>query len=234
MTGRRRSTAGVTLMEVLIAVTLLSLLTVGMAMAMRVGLNAFSKTDNRLMDNRPCGRSAARVGTGDRGYDAAGAALSWRRRRRAKSAFRPVSGRSPEDAPPGIHVLPPTGLARATALLLELFVIPGEEGRGVRLLVNELPYHHPSSRRKSARALAPIPPPPGSPVSSAAGGHRALFRTRRQTGLLPLQLLAASQGRPGSARHLAADPWPIRAGREPSASKWPRSNQTPQGCSPLR
>src|SRR5947209_11726124 len=51
-TVRRRSTAGVTLIEVLIAVTLLSLLVVGMAIAMRVGFNAFAKTNAKLMDNR--------------------------------------------------------------------------------------------------------------------------------------------------------------------------------------
>lgn len=51
MTRRRRS-AGVTLMEVLIAVTLLSLLTTGMVLAMRIGLNVFAKTNTRLMGNR--------------------------------------------------------------------------------------------------------------------------------------------------------------------------------------
>src|SRR6185437_10387932 len=47
-----RRDAGLTLIEVLIAVTLLSMLTVGMAIAMRVGLSAFAKTDEKLMDNR--------------------------------------------------------------------------------------------------------------------------------------------------------------------------------------
>jgi len=47
-----KSQAGVTLIEVLIAITLLSLLTTGMLFAMRVGLMAFSKTDTKLMDNR--------------------------------------------------------------------------------------------------------------------------------------------------------------------------------------
>ena len=49
---RRRPTAGVTLMELLIAVLLLSVLSVGLLFALRIGLNAYSKTQTRLMDNR--------------------------------------------------------------------------------------------------------------------------------------------------------------------------------------
>ena len=45
-------TSGVTLIEVLIAITLLSMLSVGMMVAMRIGLSAFAKTDSKLMDNR--------------------------------------------------------------------------------------------------------------------------------------------------------------------------------------
>jgi prepilin-type N-terminal cleavage/methylation domain-containing protein len=43
---------GVTLMEVLIAVTLLSLLSIAMFLAMRIALNAYTKADSKLMDNR--------------------------------------------------------------------------------------------------------------------------------------------------------------------------------------
>src|ERR1017187_3965092 len=49
---KRRPTAGVTLMELLIAVVLLSLLSIGLLFALRIGLNAYSKTQTRLMDNR--------------------------------------------------------------------------------------------------------------------------------------------------------------------------------------
>src|SRR5436305_2481508 len=44
--------AGVTLMELLIAVTLFSLLSLAMMYAFRIGLMAYSKTQTRLMDNR--------------------------------------------------------------------------------------------------------------------------------------------------------------------------------------
>src|SRR5947209_17195815 len=48
----RRRDSGVTLLEVLVAVTLLSLLSVGMMMALRIGLFAFSRTNDRLMEDR--------------------------------------------------------------------------------------------------------------------------------------------------------------------------------------
>ena len=59
---KRRPTAGVTLMELLIAVLLLSMLSVGLLFALRIGLNAYSKTQTRLMDNR-------RVAGAQRGQD---------------------------------------------------------------------------------------------------------------------------------------------------------------------
>lgn len=48
----RRSRAGMTLIEVLIAVSLVSLLSVGILMAIRTGLNAMGRTNARLMANR--------------------------------------------------------------------------------------------------------------------------------------------------------------------------------------
>src|ERR1051326_5299619 len=47
-----RRQAGITLLEVLVSVTLLSLLAVGMMMALRIGLFTFSRTNARLMDDR--------------------------------------------------------------------------------------------------------------------------------------------------------------------------------------
>lgn len=49
---RHSARAGVTLIEVLIAVMLLSLLSIGMLFAMRIGLNAWGKANTRLMSNR--------------------------------------------------------------------------------------------------------------------------------------------------------------------------------------
>src|SRR5580658_8903027 len=44
--------AGITLIEVVIAVTLLSMLSVGMLMTIRMGFDALHKTNTRLMENR--------------------------------------------------------------------------------------------------------------------------------------------------------------------------------------
>jgi hypothetical protein len=139
MKRRLPSTAGVTLMEVLIAVTLLSLLTVGMAMAMRVGFNAFTKTDGHLMDNRRVA-GAQRVleqelegmmplvlpclGGGD-GFNGQKFAMF----EGDAQVMRLVSNFSLQQA------------WRGAPVELELFVIPGDEGHGVRLVVNELPYY---------------------------------------------------------------------------------------------
>lgn len=132
----KRRQAGLTLVEVLIAITLLSLLTTGMLFAMRVGLLAFSKTDGKLMENRrvagaqrvveqelaglmpviaPCGAPGARAAFFQGEAD----------------VMRLVSTFSLQQA------------WRGPAQILELFVIPGEEGRGVRLVVNEIPYTGP-------------------------------------------------------------------------------------------
>jgi hypothetical protein len=136
---RRRNTAGVTLMEILVAVTLLSLLVVGMAIAMRVGFNAYAKTDSKLMDDRrvagarrlleqevegmiplvlPC------LGDGNGGSGQRFALFQGEPQvLRLASTFSLQQG------------------WRGQPQLLELFVIPGDEGRGVRLVVNEFPYN---------------------------------------------------------------------------------------------
>lgn len=129
----RRSQAGVTLIEMLVAITLLSLLSTGMFVAMRIGLNAFSRTDKKLMDNRrvagaqriveqqiegmlpvvtPCGSTPIRMGffQGE------------------PQTIRLVSTFSLQQA------------WRGRPQILEIFVIPGEDERGVRLVVNEIPY----------------------------------------------------------------------------------------------
>lgn len=134
---RRRRDAGLTLIEVLIAVTLLSLLTVGMAIAMRVGLNAYAKASSTLMDDRKVA-GAQRVLESE------------------------LEGLMPVLAPcmqgkgtPGPPIMVFAGEQdhlrlvstfslqqgwRGQPQLLDLFVIPGEDGHGVRLVVNETPY----------------------------------------------------------------------------------------------
>jgi general secretion pathway protein J len=132
-----RGVRGVTLIELLVAITLLSLLSVGLLMALRLGLNAYGKTQTRLMDNRrvagaqrileeqleglmpvvaACGASASGGGT--------------------KMAFF-------QGEPQVMRLVSTFSLQQAwrgQPQILEVFVIPGADGRGVRLVVNEIPY----------------------------------------------------------------------------------------------
>lgn len=153
MSGARRvRQSGVTLIEVLIAVTLLSVLSVAMLFAMRIGLNTFGKTNARLMDNRrvagaqrileqqiegmmpvvaPCIGSAA----------AAGQKIAFfqgdPRTMRLVSTFSLQEG------------------WRGEPRILEFAVIPGEDGRGVRLVVNEVPYTGPNGAGRLCMGMAP-------------------------------------------------------------------------------
>ena len=138
---RMKRQAGVTLMELTIAVTLLSLLSVGLLFAFRIGLTAYSKIQTRLMDNRrvagaqrileqqleglmpvvaPCGAGAPGAGANS-GFFQGG-----------PQTMRLVSTFSLQQA------------WRGQSQILEIFQIPGAEGRGVRLVVNETPYRGPA------------------------------------------------------------------------------------------
>ena len=146
----RRAERGLTLMEVLVAITLLSMLSVGLLVSMQIGLSAFSRTDRKLMDNRrvvgaqrlveqeleglmpvvaPCGRSGIKVGffQGE------------------AQVMRLVSTFSLQQA------------WRGQPQILELFVIAGEEGKGVRLVVNEAPYPGPAGAGQLCVGILPDP-----------------------------------------------------------------------------
>lgn len=132
-----RNQRGVTLIEVLIAVSLLSLLSVGMLMAMRVGLNALGKTNERLIDNR-------RVMGVERILE------------QQIAGFMPVMAMClPGPGAPRVRLPFFQGEARAMRFvsmyslggawrgvpqILEYLVIPRDDNRGVRLVVNEIPY----------------------------------------------------------------------------------------------
>ncbi|HUI77087.1 MAG TPA: prepilin-type N-terminal cleavage/methylation domain-containing protein [Bryobacteraceae bacterium] len=128
---------GVTLMEVLIAVTLLSLLSVAMFLAMRIGLNAYTKADTRLMDNRRAA-GAQRILADELGgmmpvMAACGA-----------GSGGPGSRAVFFEGQLGVMRLATTFSLgqgwRGQPQILAIFVIPGEDNRGVRLVVNETPY----------------------------------------------------------------------------------------------
>ena len=128
----RSREAGVTLIEVLVAVTLLSLLTAGMLVAMRIGFDSFTRVDTHLMDNR-------RVAGAQRIVEEELEGLI--------PVFTPC-GEQPakmpffQGEPQTMRLVSNFSLSqgwRGRPQILEIFVIPGEEA-GVRLVVNEIPY----------------------------------------------------------------------------------------------
>lgn len=146
MNSRFGREQGVTLMELLIAVTLLSLLSIGMFLAMRLGISAFTKADDKLMTNRRAAGAQRILIEELKGlvpvmaFCGAGATQS-----------------GPPSAPPPTRLPFFQGQAdvmrlvsnfsleqgwRGRPKILEMFVISGEHA-GVRLVVNEVPYRGP-------------------------------------------------------------------------------------------
>ena len=130
-------TRGVTLIELLVSITLLSLLSVGLLMTLRVGINAMDKANAKLMANRRVAsverimRSEIRdlipvVATCMREADQPPEPLMYFDGR--PESLRFVSSYSLQEA------------SRGSPRILDFQVIPGDKGQGVRLVVNELPY----------------------------------------------------------------------------------------------
>ncbi len=142
MTRAARPNSGVTLMELLVAMTLLSLLSVGILFAMRIGLTAMERSKSRFMTNRRV-LGVERILT----EQIAGFVPS-------KADCRSNPDGPPQRLPffqgePGTMRFVSTyslqDAWRGHPRIVEFQVIPGEEGRGVRLVVNELAYSGPLS-----------------------------------------------------------------------------------------
>lgn len=143
--------AGVTLMELLVAVSLLSLLSVGMLFAMRIGLNTMQKANSRLMSNRKV-IGVDKVFTEQlAGYmpvkaDCQGVPLvTVPFFQGDPDTMRFVSTYSLQEG------------SRGYPRILEYHVTPGENARGVRLIVNELLYTGPKSTGLLCAGAQPIP-----------------------------------------------------------------------------
>jgi hypothetical protein len=148
--SRRQSTAGVTLMEVLVAVTLLSLLSTAMVISMRVGLNVFGKANGRLMDNR-------RVVGAQRVLEQE---LEGLIPVTSTCAGMPMRFGFFQGEPVNMRLVTAFSLGagwRGRPQLAELMVIQGEEGQGVRLVLNEIPYT--GSRAAGALCTGAAPDP---------------------------------------------------------------------------
>ena len=131
-----------TLLEVMIAVTLFAILSVGILMALRVGLNAMDHADNRLMSNRRAAYAVRILESQLNGFMPEVGVFQLTPQTPIQSvpffdgepaSMRFVSTYSLQDA------------SRGMPQILEFQVTAGADGRGVRLLVNEVPYTGPAS-----------------------------------------------------------------------------------------
>ena len=144
--------AGVTLIELLIAVTLVALLAVGMLLALRVGVNAMDKANARLMANR-------RVSSVDKILETQVADIM-----PVQAVCAAVGQNAPtpipffQGDPQSMRFVSSYSLqqgARGMPMILEFQVIPGENGAGVRLVVNEHIYTGPLSTGVFCAGMAP-------------------------------------------------------------------------------
>jgi hypothetical protein len=194
----------VTLIEVLIAMSLLSLLSVGMLFAMRVGLNAWGKANNRLMSNR---RTAGAqrvmeshiaglmpVFTMCRGPSggAAGKAIFFQGE---SQSMRFVSAYSLQEA------------WRGAPHILEFQVIAGERA-GVRLIVNEIPYTGPEAGLPMCLGMMP------DPIAGMRPRYRAIDAGPRSFVLadnLEYCRFSYLERQPGSGREQWRPDWVLRS-----------------------
>jgi prepilin-type N-terminal cleavage/methylation domain-containing protein len=149
-----RPQRGTTLIELLIAVTLVSLLALGIVTAMRVGLNAMTKANDKLIANR-------RIASVERILQAEVEGMmplrtTCRPTPQAQGPeFEFFEGRHDEMRFVSSYSLQESG--RGYPRVLEYRVIPGERGEGVRLIVNELFYTGPASLGQLCSTFAPDP-----------------------------------------------------------------------------
>lgn len=144
---------GVTLLELLVAITLLSLLSVGILFAYRIGLTGMTKTNERFLSNRRvlgverilaqqvAGFIPVKADCGAQG-DSPGQRLPFFQGDIQTMRF--VSTYSLDEA------------SRGYPRILEFQVIPGE-AEGVRLVVNEFIYTGPRSAGAACIGISPDP-----------------------------------------------------------------------------
>jgi prepilin-type N-terminal cleavage/methylation domain-containing protein len=151
--SRGAAERGVTLIEVLIAVTLLSMLSVAMLVAMRVGLTTFTKADAKLMDGRRVAGAQRILADEIEGLIPVVAPCL------GKPDMAAMRVTLFQGEPGSMRLVSTFSLQqgwRGQPQILEFTVIPGEEG-GVRLVVNEIPYAGPLAAGKLCTGAAPDP-----------------------------------------------------------------------------
>jgi prepilin-type N-terminal cleavage/methylation domain-containing protein len=190
---------GVTLLEVLIAVTLLSLLSVAMFMAMRIGLNSFAKADARLMDNR---RVAGAQRIVEDEIEAMIPAMATCVEATGGAGPRIPFFQGEPDVMRLVSAFSLQGGWRGQPQILEMFVIPGENGRGVRLVANETLYTGPVGAGRFCTGPRQFIPVNAGPQSFVLADKLAYCRFRY---LAPV----ASPGQPAEWKQIWTAPtWP--------------------------
>jgi type II secretory pathway pseudopilin PulG len=181
----RRSEAGLTLLEVLLAVTLLSLLSVGILTTMRMALGALSRTNEHLNANRRVSGAQrilmaqlngflpviAECGANPVAPGSAGVKMPFFQG--APQTLRLVSAYSIQE---GLRGFP---------RVAEFQVIPGVEGRGVRLIVNEHVYTGPKSAGRFCLGPGQFPPVEAGAGSFVLADKLAYCRFTYQETLPP-------------------------------------------------
>ena len=146
--------SGITLIEVVIAVTLFSMLSVGMLATIRMGFDGLHKTNSRLMANRRVAGAQRLLEQQLGGFMPVKAPCSGAEGPPVQFAFF-------EGQPQSMRLVSTYSMQeawRGQPRILELQVIPGGEGQGVRLIVNEIPYTGPLSAGQFCLGMAPDPP----------------------------------------------------------------------------
>ena len=149
----RSRQAGVTLIEVLIAVTLLSALSVAMLLSLEVALKALHKTDEKLLADR---RVAGAQRVLEQELEGLVPVMTVCAGHPNLAAYPFVFFQAEPQTMRLVSMFSLQQAWRGPAQILEMFVIPGEEGNGVRLVVNETPY----TRLDAGRACVDMTPDP--------------------------------------------------------------------------
>jgi prepilin-type N-terminal cleavage/methylation domain-containing protein len=150
-----RSQAGVTLIEIIVAITLLSALSVAMLFAMRIGLLTFQKANTKLMENRRVAGAQRLLVDQIEGLIPVVAPCTGME----SGGLGPPFGFFQGDAQ-SMRLVSAYSLQqgwRGQAQILEMAVIAGEKGEGVRLIVNELPYAGPANAGRLCKGFVPDP-----------------------------------------------------------------------------
>ncbi len=128
---------GVTLIELLVSITLLSLLSVGLLMTLRVGLNAMDKANSKLMANRRVA-SVERIMRSEIESLIPVVAQCVPQGQRPREALMYFLGRP--DSMRFVSAYSLQEASRGLPRILDFQVLPGDLGIGVRLVVTELIY----------------------------------------------------------------------------------------------